>query len=255
MQHLLAAALFAGAALSQTTDPALTGTWSTKSNKTFTGPGFYNPETEAFTEPTRTGISYSFSDDGYYEEAYYRAIANPVNPACPSAIIQWQHGKYEKLSNGSLQLTPIAVDGRQLLSAPCDYDTAILTRYSQPELFDRYSIGTNNFHNTNMLQLYKFDGSPMPPMYIAYQPPEMLPTTTLNPTTTSAAGAAATGGSKKQKFRRSHGKVMDIVDEVILPKNKRALRKKRAIETVDTERWWWVGVVMTGMGGVLYFCF
>ena len=27
-------------------------------------------------EPNLTGISYSFTDDGYYEEAYYRAISN-----------------------------------------------------------------------------------------------------------------------------------------------------------------------------------
>jgi hypothetical protein len=27
-------------------------------------------------EPKHTGISYSFTADGYYEEAYYRAISN-----------------------------------------------------------------------------------------------------------------------------------------------------------------------------------
>ena len=27
-------------------------------------------------EPTLTGFSYSFTDDGHYEEAYYRAISN-----------------------------------------------------------------------------------------------------------------------------------------------------------------------------------
>ena len=38
--------------------------------------GFYNPVEEKFTEPKHTGISYSFTADGFYEEAYYRAIAN-----------------------------------------------------------------------------------------------------------------------------------------------------------------------------------
>lgn len=38
--------------------------------------GFYNPASEQFIEPKHTGISYSFSADGHFEEAYYRAVAN-----------------------------------------------------------------------------------------------------------------------------------------------------------------------------------
>lgn len=38
--------------------------------------GFYDPAKEFFIEPALTGISYSFSADGHYEEAYYRAIPN-----------------------------------------------------------------------------------------------------------------------------------------------------------------------------------
>lgn len=38
--------------------------------------GFYNPTSDQFVEPSHPGISYSFTDDGYYEEAYYRAIAD-----------------------------------------------------------------------------------------------------------------------------------------------------------------------------------
>jgi hypothetical protein len=114
----------------------IVGTWSTKSNQTLTGPGFYDPINENMIEPSRTGISYSFTADGHYEEAYYRAISNPQNPSCPSAIMQWQHGTWEMLTNGSLVLTPIAVDGRQLLSEPCEYSNSIFTRYNQSELFE-----------------------------------------------------------------------------------------------------------------------
>lgn len=75
-------------------DPNLIGTWSSKSNKTLTGSvgrryldqilqqltfvfqGFYNPINETLIEPSHPGISYSFSDNGHYEVAYYRAIAN-----------------------------------------------------------------------------------------------------------------------------------------------------------------------------------
>ena len=49
--------------------------------------------------------------------------------------MQFQHGTYSIAANGSLTLSPIAVDGRQLLSNPCSYDSAIFTRYHQTELF------------------------------------------------------------------------------------------------------------------------
>lgn len=123
-------------ASAQGTYPAdLVGTWSTKSNKTVTGPGFYDPLNDKLIEPERTGISYSFTADGHFEEAYFRAISNPVNPACPSAIMQWQHGAFVKNADGSLDLTPIMTDGRQLLSEPCNGDHSIYTRYNQTETF------------------------------------------------------------------------------------------------------------------------
>lgn len=43
--------------------------------------GFYDPVNEKFFEPDLTGISYSFTADGYYEEAYYRAVANRMSRA------------------------------------------------------------------------------------------------------------------------------------------------------------------------------
>jgi hypothetical protein len=49
--------------------------------------------------------------------------------------MQWQHGSYEKLANGSLHLTPIKVDGRQLYSDPCKYKNSVYTRYNATEKF------------------------------------------------------------------------------------------------------------------------
>lgn len=60
----------------QLVDDGLVGTWTTKSKAVFTGPGFYNPVTDKLTEPSHPGISYSFTADGHYEQAYYRAISN-----------------------------------------------------------------------------------------------------------------------------------------------------------------------------------
>lgn len=140
----------------QLVDDALVGTWSTKSNAVFTGPGFYNPVTDKLTEPTHPGISYSFSEGGHYEEAYYRALANrelradleaqqhtltqtAQQPACPSAVLQWQHGTYTLEANGSLVLTPFTVDGRQVMSSPCSYGESVYTRYHEPELMKVYA--------------------------------------------------------------------------------------------------------------------
>ena len=94
---------------------------------------FYDPVGDNLIEPSRPGISYSFTSDGYYEESYYRAISNPADPSCPGAIMQWQHGSYVIGSDGSLTMTPIAVDGRQLLSQPCQNSHAIYTRYNTTE--------------------------------------------------------------------------------------------------------------------------
>lgn len=59
-----------------------------------------------------------------------------VEPKCPSAMLQWQHGTFRKFPNGSLLLTPFAVDGRQLLSAPCTMKGATYLRYNMSELFE-----------------------------------------------------------------------------------------------------------------------
>lgn len=72
----------------------LVGTWSTKSRSVATGPvciyfqdrgevlekltdqGFFDPVEDRLIEPKHTGISYSFTADGYYEVAYYRSLSN-----------------------------------------------------------------------------------------------------------------------------------------------------------------------------------
>lgn len=49
--------------------------------------------------------------------------------------MQWQHGNFTVNGNGSLTLTPYAVDGRQLVSDPCKNDVGRYTIYNQTELF------------------------------------------------------------------------------------------------------------------------
>lgn len=232
----------AGLATAQTTGSLpvtdLVGTWSSKSNSTLTGPGFYDPVNDQFKEPKHTGISYSFTADGHFEEAYYRAIANPTNPKCPKGIIQWQHGSFTKFANGSLSLSPIAVDGRQLYSDPCLYKSAVYTRYNATEMLKRYEVITDPYHKVPRLNLFKHDGSPLMPLYLAMSPPEMLPTTTLNPLTTATPGAKATG-----KVKRAG---LSLNDNILA---------KRTPQQKQADRWWWVGVILTVSGGALYYFF
>lgn len=213
-------------------DPKLTGTWSTKSWKVVTGPDFYDPVKDRLKEPENTGISYSFSEDGYFEEAYYRALANPSKPSCPRGLMQFQHGKYSVESNGSLVLSPFTSDGRQQLFNPCKSKKTEYTRYNQTEVFKRYEIITDPFHNVKRLNLYQHDGTPMHPMFLMYKPPQMLPTKTLNPTV-----MAKPTGSKKLKRGLSD-------DQVVLRATNRAI-----LEAPDQV--WWFGVAMTSIGGFM----
>ncbi|MCJ1335587.1 Reversal of tor2 lethality [Bachmanniomyces sp. S44760] len=231
-------------------DPQLTGTWSSKSRKVLTGPGFYDPVNDKMFEPELTGISYSFTDDGHYEEAYYRAISNPAQPQCPQGIMQWQHGEYTKNANGSLSLTPLSVDGRQLLSNPCAYSNSIYTRYNQSELFAKFQVYTDPYHNVPRLDLFNFDGSPVNPMYLINKPPQMLPTQTLNPTASSSGSPASTNKPKaKRDFSSDNLAGFTPMRDQTIP-----MHRQKAM-TANADKWWWIGVGMTGIGGVGYFFF
>ncbi|KAJ5577529.1 uncharacterized protein N7459_006493 [Penicillium hispanicum] len=203
----------------------LVGTWTTKSRQVLTGSGFYDPLHDKLLEPNLTGISYSFDASGHYEEALYRSLANPADPSCPAGIMQWQHGSYVVNADGSLILQPIAVDGRQLLSEPCRQKIGTYTRYNNTEHFKGYSVSLDKYHDLQRLDLTQADGSIMQPMYLAYKPPKMLPTTTLNPVPTH----------RKRDISGS-GFHLAVKEELINP-----------------DRWWWIGVLMTSLGGAAFF--
>lgn len=104
----------------------------------------------------------------------------------------------------------------------------------------KYQVYTDSYHKVQRLDLYKFDGSKMNPLYLAYSPPVMLPTQTMNPT------AAASSTSKAKRSLNDDG-------EEVLPMNHNAnLRKHTAKDTLDASLIWWAGVGMTVMGGAAY---
>lgn len=95
------------------------------------------------------------------------------------------------------------------------------------------------------LDLYQFDGTPINPMFLAYSPPVMLPTVTLNPTQ-----ASATGGGKAKRSASP--------EDMIVPLNKDAKHIKRGmdkvplVDRVDLNVLWWASVGMIVFGGTAY---
>lgn len=81
------------------------------------------------------------------------------------------------------------------------------------------------------LDLTRIDGVILQPMYLAYRPPKMLPTTTLNPMPT---------GSGQRKLKRG----LSETGFHLITKE----------ELINPDRWWWLGVLMTSLGGVAFFC-
>ncbi|KAK4051657.1 Reversal of tor2 lethality [Microbotryomycetes sp. JL201] len=59
---------------------------------------------------------------------------------------------------------------------PCGPQSEVLTYYSQFELYNGWEISVDLHHETYVLQLYRFDGSLYPRLYLTMRPPSMLPT-------------------------------------------------------------------------------
>lgn len=247
---LLVSSLFISRIVADSTVESLYGTWSSKSNQVFTGPGFYDPVDELLIEPSLPGISYSFTEDGYFEEATYQVTANPKNPKCPVAAMIFQHGTYELLTNGTLVLTPFEVDGRQLLSEPCvDDGTSVYSRYSQTETFKSFTVGVDAYHGIYKLQLYQFDGSPVQPLYLAYRPPMMLPTETLNPTTGSNSDTTETASTVAKRS------LPDLVKRGLENKHKTSAIKSTHEGFIYSNFFWYLAMSMLGLGSVAFLAF
>jgi hypothetical protein len=142
---------------------------------------------DPFKYPNVTGISYSFTDDGYFEEAQYRFLANGLSrfhfcciklklipttcnatvgssPQCVEAVVIWQHGRYTILPNNSIALDPsvFAADGRVQVQNPCSATTKLLTYYQQPVLFAGWEMAIDLNRAAYSMQLLRFDGSLLP---------------------------------------------------------------------------------------------
>ncbi|WVW86020.1 hypothetical protein I302_108058 [Kwoniella bestiolae CBS 10118] len=156
----------------------LEGTWSSNSAVS-TGGTFCSPAQMKFDYPTNTGMSYSFTNDGKFEEAQYRYNSNASNPACIQAVLIFQHGTYSLEDDGSIVLRPFAADGRVQVQDPCAATTNIITYYNEITTFKDWGIIVDPDTGNYQLRLNKFDGSKLPYMNLIAKPPNMLPTQVL----------------------------------------------------------------------------
>ena len=81
-------------------------------------------------------------------------------------------------------------------------------------------------------------------MYLALKPPRMLPTTTLQALTSATADADST--KTKIKSKRDV-----LVKNYMSAMNADSLIAQSSL--IDANRLWWFGVLMTGIGSLLYF--
>ncbi|WFD00286.1 amino-acid N-acetyltransferase [Malassezia yamatoensis] len=110
---------------------SIVGTWSSGSQQVSTGrvgnEMFYNPYMKQFLAPRSGGISYSFTDDGFFEVAKFQYNSNckaifsdnlAEKPGCFTAQLIWQHGTY--VSNQStITMNPYKGDGAVQTLNPC----------------------------------------------------------------------------------------------------------------------------------------
>jgi len=156
----------------------IVGTWSSGSRAVRTGDGFANPANQSFTYPKTTGVSYSFSDDGFYEIARYRFNGNGSEPTCITGVIGWVHGTYSLLPNGSIVLKPLG-DGYQQIQDPCAAVSNFIESYNYTELYRSWRIFQDPQTLDYKLHLFQFDGSPVAPQFLVSPTPNMLPKTLL----------------------------------------------------------------------------
>ncbi|KAI5121358.1 hypothetical protein M0805_000666 [Coniferiporia weirii] len=179
---------------------SIQGTWASGAKNVVTGAGFANPANESFTYPLTTGVSYSFSNDGYYEIARYRFTSNNTQPSCITGVINWSHGTFDLLSNGSIIMNPFG-DGYQQVQDPCAATSNLIQNYNYTELYQSWRIFTDPVDGYK-LHLFEFDGTPVAPQFQVSAEPNMLPTQSLRNVTTAFTtqnGFVTTG----KRMRRS----------------------------------------------------
>jgi len=162
----------------------ITGTWSSGAKNVLTGSGFANPANMTFKYPATTGVSYSFTNDGFYEISRYRFNSNGSQPTCIIGVVVWVHGTYILNPNGSISMTPFG-DGYQQVQNPCAAVSNFIQLYNDTEYYQSWRIFLDPTDGPH-LHLFAFDGEPVNPQKLVSASPNMLPTQLLRNVTTVA---------------------------------------------------------------------
>jgi len=172
----------------------LPGTWSTGSGAVTTGPDFCTPENTTFNYPKNTGVSVSFTSDGYYELARYRFKGNATTHKCITGLLNWHHGTYTvDQTVNSITLTPFG-DGYQQIQNTCEAITNFIENYNMTEFYKEYQIFQDPVDGYK-LHLYDSGGAPYAPMFYRSATPVMLPTRSLR----NVSGPVGSGSVRVQK--------------------------------------------------------
>ena len=196
---------------------SIVGTWSSGSRAVQTGPGFANPANLSFFYPKTTGVSFSFSADGFFESARYRFNGNGSEPTCITGIINWIHGTYTLHNNGSITLQPFN-DGYQQIQDPCAAVSNFIEDYNITELYRNWRIFQDPTQGYK-LHLFQYDGAPLAPQFQVSTTPIMLPTQQLR--------NLPKNDTEKQQQRRS--------------------LEERSNDAIDNRRWKAASIVGGGM--------
>jgi len=149
----------------------LPGVWSTGFGLVQTGPQFVNVTSKTFYPPSVAGSSYSFTEDGFFEQVEYTFGANPAKPSCPNATLLFQHGTYELVSNGSIILTPFAPDGLVQTQSPCAAKSSTIQQFNATILISSWRIFIDGPTGAAHLHLFRFDGAPYNKQILRYTDP------------------------------------------------------------------------------------
>ena len=122
------------------------------------------------------------------------------------------------------------------------------SRYNQTEKFKTYQVYVDPYHGKWRLDLHKSNGEIMQPLYLAYQPPQMLPTSTMNP----AATESVDGSKLKKRDLNQYGSELSLSDRI-----KRSLEnsyKTNAVmkDSINYSLWWWTSASMMIIGAIIF---
>lgn len=181
----------------------LVGTWSSGSKNVVTGPGFATPANTSFTYPPTTGVSYSFTSDGFYEVAQYRFVSNATRHKCITGVMIWSHGTYVVNPNNSISMTTFG-DGYQQVQNPCSAITNFVQNYNNSEYYEEYQMFQDPTDGLK-LHLFAYNGVPVAPQFLVSSTPNMLPTQKLRNVTAAPAASTNSDGVTTTQRKRSSG--------------------------------------------------